>query len=276
MPRRSWKRAAVLVLSVGWGLSALAQPPVLRAVQLAGAVANAGTEPTPASFVLTSPQGVKVFLDVTQVPDDLRPALDDPRNVFIGTHDHPDHLNLSLLNRFPGARLRGGGSPAKEPGGVVWTAESGDVKVQVLASSHLDDELDGTTNVIVVVDVAGVRVVHMGDCGQTRLGAEQRRVIGKPDVMIQLFEDVLNSEADVANQKAYGLLDQAAPRIVIPTHISSAPAVKLLGAHGYPPDVAAHDELPLSPALLSRKRAVFTGVNRAVAEKAGVKPSGEL
>jgi len=52
--------------------------------------------------------------------------------------------------------------------------------------------------------------------------------------------------------------------------------VKLLGTHGYPADVAKQDELPLAPALLSKRRAVFTGVNRAVAEKAGVKASGEI
>lgn len=276
MSRRSWMRAVVLLFTVGWGLPAQAQVPVLRALQRASGATNAVADATPASFVLVSPQGVKVFLDVTVAPDDLAPALDDPRNIFIGTHDHIDHLNLSLLTRFKGAVLRGGGHAVGRKGGVVWTAESGDVKVQVLASSHLDDELDGRTNTIVVVDVAGVRVVHMGDCGQTALGPEQRRVIGKPDVMIQLFEDVLNSEADVVDQKAYKLLDQAAPRIVIPTHIASAPAVKLLGTHGYPADVAGKDELPLTPALLSKPRAVFMGVNRAVAEKAGVSASGQI
>ncbi len=275
MFRRSWTFACAVAVAVAGARPAVAQVPVLRAVQRPGGTTNAVADATPASFVLTSPQGVKVFLDVTVVPDDLAAALDDPRNVFIGTHDHVDHLNLSLLNRFRGARLRGGGHAVEQPGGVVWTAESGDVKVRVLASSHLDDELDGRTNVIVVVDVAGVRVVHMGDCGQTRLGREQREVIGRPDVMIQLFEDVLNSEADVANQKAYGLLDEAAPRIVIPTHIASAPAVKLLGTHGYPAEVAAGDELPLTPALLAKRRAVFMGVNRDVAARAGVKASGE-
>lgn len=278
MSRRSWTRPliAVAAATACLGGPAAAQVPTLRAVQQTSGANNLVADATPASFVLTSPQGVKVFLDTVAVPADLTAALDDPRNIFIGTHDHVDHLNLSLVTRFHGAKLRGGGVPVKTPGSVFWTAESGDVKVQVLASSHLDDELDGRTNVIVVIDVAGLRVVHMGDCGQTTLTPAQQKVIGHPDVMIQLFEDVLNSEADLANKKAYTLLDQAAPRIVIPTHIASAPAVKLLEAHGYAADVAQKDELPLTPALLGKKRAVFTGVNRAVAARAGVKPSGEL
>lgn len=239
-------------------------------------MAAAVADRTPASFVLTSPQGVKVFLDVLVVPDELAAELEDPRNIFLASHDHADHLQPNLLQKFKGPKLRGGGQVVKEPGSVFWTAESGDVKVQAIASSHLDDFLDGNTNTIFVVDVAGVRVVHMGDCGQTKLTPEQLQAIGGADVMIHLLEDVLNSEADVGNQKAYGLLAQVAPKIVIPTHITTAPAVKLLDA-SYPAEIATRDELVLTPALLGgKRRAVFTGVNRELASKAGVGESAEL
>lgn len=274
---RAAARVAVAVIAVVLSSAAQAQVPVLRAVQSPGPESSFITEPMPAAFVLTSPQGVKVFLDVTVVPPDLRPALEDPKNIFVATHDHPDHMNLSLLNRFPGAHLRGGGHPVEKPGAVVWTASSGDVKVSAIASSHLDDELDGSTNVIVVVEVAGIKVVHMGDCGQTALSPAQRKVIGRPDVMIQLLEDALQTEADVANQKAFKLVAQVGPTILVPTHIASAPAVKLLEAGGYALDVAQKDELALGPALLGgKRRAVFMGVNRGMAAKAGVKASGQL
>lgn len=273
---RAAARVMVAVIAVVLSGVARAQVPVLRAVQSAGSETSFISEPMPAAFVLTSPQGVKVFLDVTVVPPDLRPALEDPKNIFVATHDHPDHMNLSLLNRFPGAHLRGGGLPVGKPGSVFWTATSGDVKVSAIASSHLDDELDGRTNVILLVEVAGIKVVHMGDCGQTALSPEQRKVIGRPDVMIQLLEDALQSEADVANQKAFKLVAQVAPTILVPTHIASAPAVKLLETGGYALEVAEKDELPLTPALLGgKKRAVFMGVNRAVAAKAGVTPSAQ-
>jgi L-ascorbate metabolism protein UlaG (beta-lactamase superfamily) len=261
------------------GTTATSPAPVLRALQGlegAGGMVAAVADRTPASFVLTSPQGVKVFLDTMVVPDDLQADLEDARNIFLASHDHADHLQPNLLQKFKGPKLRGGGQPVKEPGSVFWTAESGDVKVQAIASSHMDDVLDGNTNTIFVVDVAGVRVVHMGDCGQTKLTPEQLQAVGRPDVMIHLLEDVLNSEADVGNQKAYGLLAQVAPRMVIPTHVTTAPAVKLLDA-SYPAEIATRDELVLTPALLGgKKRAVFMGVNREVASKAGVANSSDL
>lgn len=288
---RAWKRSSLVVIAVGLaavatyflvprpGTSATPQAPVLRALQGvkgAGGMVTAVADRTPASFVLTSPQGVKVFLDTMVVPDDLQAELENARNIFLASHDHADHLQSNLLQKFKGPKLRGGGQVVKEPGSVFWTAESGDVKVQAIASSHLDDILDGNTNTIFVIDVAGVRVVHMGDCGQTKLTPEQLQAIGRADVMIHLLEDVLNSEADLGNQKAYGLLALVGPKIVIPTHITTVPAVQLLGST-YPAEIATRDELVLTPALLGgKKRAVFMGVNREVASKAGVAKSAEL
>ncbi len=287
---RSWKRAllvvAVALVAVAAFLlirrpkeSSAARAPTLRALQGTegkGGMVAAVADRTPASFVLVSPQGVKVFLDTMVVPDDLAAEIDDPRNVFLASHDHADHLQPNLFQRFKGQKLRGGAQPVKEPGSVFWTAESGDVKVQAIASSHLDDILDGNTNTIFVVEVAGKRVVHMGDCGQTTLTPEQLRAIGRADVMIHLLEDVLNSEADLTNRKAYGLLAQVAPKIVIPTHITTDAAVQLLD-ETYPTEIAAGDELVLDPELLGgKKRAVFMGVNREMASKAGVASRTDL
>jgi L-ascorbate metabolism protein UlaG (beta-lactamase superfamily) len=276
MSRRSWMHVGGLLFTVGLAGSAAADAPVLRAVQGKGAAASIADR-TPAAFVVTSPQGVKVFLDVTVVPPDLQPALDDPRNVFLASHDHPDHMASKLLQQFKGITLRGG-QPVKTPGSVFWTAESGDVRIQAIASSHLDDELDGRTNTIFVVDVAGVRVVHMGDCGQTALSAAQQKAIGRADVVIHLLESPLDADADVANQKAYKLLAELAPTVVVPTHVISVPAVKLLEArYGWRLDVAQRDEIALTPALLSGgRRAVFMGVNGELAAKAGVTASGAL
>ncbi len=274
MLRSSWMRSLLALALLGPGGTAAAGVPTVRAVQGKGGV-NGVADRTPAAFVLTSPQGVKVFVDVTELKPDLEAAFADPANLFLASHDHPDHLNVKLLQRFPGTKLRGG-QPAKVPGAVFWTAQRGDVKVQAIASSHLDDELDGRTDTILVIDLGGVRVVHMGDCGQTTLTPAQRQAIGHPDVLIQLVEDPLGSDADVANRKAYGLIDQLAPTIVVPTHLVSVAALRLLDAR-WPVEVAPADELPLTPALLGgKRRAIVMGVNRDVAEQAGVKASGEL
>jgi len=216
------------------------------------------------SFVVTSPQGVRVFLDVVTVPDDLQQALDDPRSLFLVTHRHPDHLASLLAERFRGARL------VAEEGRL----ESGDVKVEVVRSSHLDDEIDGT-NHIVVVDVAGVRIAHFGDCGQARLTPEQRARIGRVDLMLGQFENIY-AEADVLNRKGFQILDQVAPTLVVPTHIVGTTAVELL-AQGRAVERTEKTELALTPAVLARgKRAVFMGGNLPLAKRAGVPQSPDL
>lgn len=216
------------------------------------------------SFVVTSPQGVRVFLDVVSVPDDLQQALDDPRSLFVVTHRHPDHLAYTLARRFQGASL------IAEEGRL----ESGDVRVEVLKSSHLDDQLDGT-NHIVVVDVAGVRIAHFGDCGQERLTPEQLARIGRVDVMVGQLENVF-ADADVMNRKGFKVVDQVSPALLVPTHIVGAAAVKLLAEGGRAVEQTEKSVLALTPAVLAKKRAVFMGGNLPLAKQAGVPVSEDL
>lgn len=216
------------------------------------------------SFVVTSPQGVRVFLDVVAVPDDLQQALDDPRSLFLVTHRHPDHLANLLAHRFQGASL------VAEEGRL----ESGDVRVEVVKSSHLDDEIDGS-NHIVVVDVAGIRIAHFGDCGQERLTPEQLARIGRVDLMLGQFEN-LNSEADIVNRKGFKVLAQVSPTLLVPTHIVGAAAVKLL-AEDRAVVQTEKGQLALTPAVLGKgKRAVFMGGNLPLAKQAGVPPAPDL
>jgi len=241
--------------------------PTLRAIVGAPGAASSIADQPVAGFVITSPQGVKVFVDVAVVPAELLPELENPRNVFLVTHPHADHMDRRALAAFKGKTLLGGSLVRKK--GSFGVVTSGDVRVEAIASSHMDDELDGTTNSIMVIDVAGTRIVHFGDCGQTKLAPRQKKLIGKVDVAIHAFEDI-SMEADVANQKAFKFLATVAPTVVIPTHIITPEAIKLLAA-AYPAEIAATDELEVTPALLAAgKRAVFMGGNRARAEKAGI------
>lgn len=232
---------------------ALAGPPLLRHLP--------GARPNVNSFVVTSPQGVKVFLDVVSVPEDLQAALDDPRNVFLATHKHGDHYAGTSAERFKGKKLVQ----------AAGTIESGDVKVEAITSSHLDNELDGS-DVILVVDVAGVRIAHFGDCGQDTLTKEQLARLGRVDVMIDNFENSY-ADADVVNRKEFLLVAQVKPTIVIPTHIVSPVAVKLL-ADTHPAAAAPKNELTLTPELLAAgKRSLYMGGNLELAAQAGVQPA---
>lgn len=249
---------ALAALALVAPAAALAGPASLRHLPAAPPNVN--------SFVLTSPEGVKVFLDVVAVPDDLAAAVEDPRNLLLVTHKHGDHFAGKTAEQFKGKKR-------VAEAGVV---ESGDVKVTVVPSSHLDNEVDGHTNTIVVVELGGVRVAHLGDCGQDTLTPEQVRAIGRVDVMIGQLENAF-ADADVVNRKGFMILAQVAPTIFIPTHVVSTAAVKLLGP-GHPPVLTEKTELVLGPALLGKgKRTVFLGgANLALARQAGVPAAADL
>ncbi len=254
-------RSTILALAAALSLAAPAAvpagPATLRHLP--------GQPPNVNGFVLTSPQGVKVFIDANAIPDDLAAAAADPRSILLATHKHFDHYAASVADRFKGKKL------LAEAG----TAESGDVKVTVVPSSHLDNEVDGHTNTIVVVDLAGFRVAHFGDCGQDTLTPEQVKAIGRIDLMIGILENAW-CDADLANRKAFKILAQVAPTVFIPTHIATPDAVKAL-APGWPPQLTEKMELVLGPALLARgKRAVLMAGDLPLARQAGVPASPDL
>lgn len=236
---------------------ALAGPPTLRVIP----------DPPPRvnGFVLTSPQGVTVFMDVLDEPADLTAAVADPRSIFLVTHTHPDHWSQPMASRIKGKKL------VAEAGKIT----SGDVTVEVVPSSHIDNEVDGHTNTILVVDVAGFRVVHLGDCAQDTLNPAQLASIGKADLVIGQLENSY-ADANTVNRKGYKVLAQLAPVIFVPTHVSSVEAIELLKAT-HPPEAARKNELVLGKELLARgRRAVFMGGNLPLAAKAGVPASPDL
>ncbi len=111
---RSTILAVAAALSVAAPAAAPAGPATLRHLP--------GDPPNVNGFVLTSPQGVKVFIDANAIPDDLAAAAADPRSLLLATHTHFDHYSASVADRFKGKKL------LAEAGAL----ESGDVKVTVV------------------------------------------------------------------------------------------------------------------------------------------------
>lgn len=225
---------------------------------------DSSTEYTVNSFVITSPQGVKVFFDLTKLPKESQEDFNYIGNLLTVTHTHPDHYNMSLVNGFKGKKI------------VATTGmiESGDVKIEGVNSSHSYDSADGS-NIIFIVDIAGLRIADFGDCGQTKLTPEQMEKIGHIDVAIAQFENQY-SAADASNKKCFKFIAQVNPTIIIPTHISSTKAVKLLN-ESWPVEVASRTKIVIDAAVLAKgKRAIFIGRNTALALKAGMATSSEF
>lgn len=157
-------------------------------------------------FVVISSQGTVVALDPAFAPKDMQ------ADVLVATHMHFDHYDADLwrspLNKSA-VKL------AARPGEKVVK----DVKITGIASSHRGDPIDPLVpdNVLYVLDVDGLRIVHMGDCGQTSLSPEQLAQLGSVDVLITQFENGF-SKMKVADGKGFHLLEQIQPKMVIATH----------------------------------------------------------
>lgn len=216
------------------------------------------------SFVITSPQGIKIFLDITSLPQEMEGDAASPDNLVIITHTHADHYNGTIGNGFKGKKLIG------SKGSLV----SEDVKIEGIESSHSYNSADGT-DIIYVMDVAGIRIAAFGDCGQSALKPAQLEKLGRIDLAFCQFENMY-SQADTANKKLYKLMAQVDPVVIIPTHIFSDKAIKMLN-ESWPVEAASKTKIAVDANMLAKgKRAIFLGKNAALALKVGMTPSKEF
>ena len=172
-----------------------------------------------AQVELVSPQGTRVLIDVGD-PSRLSspPTADD---ILLTTHTHWDHYEESFQTSFPGQQLFIREGTLDAPG----------VHVDGIASVHRSTQRplpEGGYNYLYIIDVAGLRVAHFGDIGQDDLTPEQLSVLGTVDVAISQLANPY-SDMDAANLKGFHLMQQLAPRLLIPTHVDRATASRLPG-----------------------------------------------
>lgn len=159
------------------------------------------------TYVITSKDGETVVIDPTQMPAakfvDFQPA------VIISTHSHSDHTDNSYVGKNPDSKV------------VLYTEEdfsTRDFHIYTVMSSH--NENDPLNNAIVILEVDGLRIAHLGDIGQTELTKEQLTKIGKIDIAFMQFENSY-SGMSLKNEKGFHIIEQLTPKIVIPTHFTA-------------------------------------------------------
>lgn len=207
------------------------------------------------SLIITSPQKVTAFIDTSNLPTKTwHDVLSSPATLFALTNNDEFQHALPSLDGYPGKRLI-------FKTGVI---ESGDMRIEGIKAGRFDDSVDGS-NIIFIIDAAGYRIVHFGDCGQERLTPEQVKKIGRVDLALYAIEWA-NSDLSVANKKAFRVLRQVNPTILIPTHIASSTAVGEIG-RTWPGEIVASGKFLLDRRALTRKRSVFWGDNLAIARK---------
>lgn len=214
-------KLTTLAATLAFGVAAQAAPNVPPNPQLAlndtgkTVIRQVQSNPRGTSFVLVSSKGTVIAVDPSTMPSGFK------ADGFAVTHPHFDHYDeetLSLPANKDAAKLvaKAGEKSVKD---VKWVG---------IASSHRNDAIDKDVpdNVIMVFEIDGLRVAHMGDIGQESLSDEQLAQMGKIDVAFMQFQNGF-SKYNVDNGKGFRILDQLKPTIVVSTHTNAAADAKL-------------------------------------------------
>lgn len=157
-----------------------------------------------ACFLISSASGVKILTD----PFDESvgyPLPDVSCDIVTSSHDHFDHNNVSVAKGNP-VVLKGQG-------------EYEDEKVKVSSFETRHDEEDGRKrgkNQIFVIEVDGVRIVHMGDIGHD-LSPSQLDAIMPVDILLVPCGGHYTIDAAGAKR----LVAATGPEVVIPMHFKT-------------------------------------------------------
>ena len=162
------------------------------------------------SYVISSIKGENIVVDPYMMPMtaivDLKPA------AVMSTHKHYDHIDGSFTSEYENTKTK---LYAQE----VFDFKTKDFNIYSIASAHGSDVIyEKPTNVIIVMEVDGLRIAHFGDCGQTKFTDEQLQKIGKIDIAFMQFDNPQYSAMSFENKKGFNLLAQINPKYIIPTH----------------------------------------------------------
>ncbi len=116
---------------------------------------------------------------------------------------------MGFVDSFPGQKLVQTAGPLTV----------GDVSVTGIAAAHQEIPVDpaATTDVVYVVEIAGVRVAFFGEIGQTELSADQLSALGQVDVLVGPLSNA-NSVMNATNKKGFNLARQVRARVLIPMY----------------------------------------------------------
>lgn len=131
--------------------------------------------------------------------------------LVLSTHDHSDHNNITSIK----------GNPFVVDGPGEYEYQG--VRVHGIRSYHDDKKgADRGANTIYVIRMEGLRVVHVGDLGQTELTDKQVESIGSVDVLMV----PVGGQFTINGSEALAIVNQIEPRVAIPMHYD-LPGIKV-------------------------------------------------
>lgn len=177
-------------------------------------------------FEIVSTKGTRIITDPHAIEAYGRPQL--KADLVLMSHFHVDHTRLDAITNAKSAKqfnaLKKG-----EGGRDDWNQldeKFKDVHIQTLGTYH--DDMAGSVrgkNGVFIIDVDGLRLVHLGDLGHT-LRPAQLRKLGKVDVLMIPVGGVYTLNGLEA-QKVVGQIKPA--RYILPMHYGTRVYTDLLG-----------------------------------------------
>jgi L-ascorbate metabolism protein UlaG (beta-lactamase superfamily) len=201
-------------------------------------------------FTIITPKGTRIILDPHYLEEYGRAPL--KADLVLMTHFHTDHSTTTAITNIKSARqynaLKKLDRDAKRTEFNPINRKFKDVHIQSIGTYH--DNVSGLKrgkNGVWIIDVAGIRIVHLGDLGH-KLSKAQLKKIGKVDVLM-----VPAGGTYTLNPfEAYDVVNQIKPRRwVLPMHYGTAVFRDLLDL-SYFLDAAKDDDTPIEKFKLNR------------------------
>jgi L-ascorbate metabolism protein UlaG (beta-lactamase superfamily) len=126
-------------------------------------------------------------------------------DIVLKTHDHGDHNNIVGV----------GGSPRVFDGPGEYESKG----IIITGVSTFHDKTQGSErglNTVYHVVIDDLKIVHLGDLGQTSLTEEQIQEIDQTDILLIPVGSVYTINA----KEAANIISQLEPKIIIPMHYS--------------------------------------------------------
>lgn len=172
-------------------------------------------------FEIVSPGGVRIAIDPHAIESYGRKSVN--ADLILLSHFHTDHTQINVVENYKKAKLLTGLKDEKgDRKRVEWNAideKVKDVKIRTVGTFH--DKVGGIQrgkNGIFVLEVGGVKIVHLGDLGHI-LTPEQVRSIGAVDVLLIPVGGVYTLNGSDAKE----VVEQLKPRrYIVPMHYGTA------------------------------------------------------